>query len=94
MHVTGSSDETGSVRSSRLALSLAAVVARLSRLLKRPISYAAVEVYPGEPARSRRRARRRLAGANVTSPLKEEAAALADSLTPEASALGAVTFYA
>ena len=44
---------------------------RACHLLKRPISYAAVEVYPGELARSRRRVAGWL-GANVTSPLKEK----------------------
>ena len=62
---------------------------RLARLLKRPISYVAVEVsdLPGEIAKARAR---RWRGANVTVPLKEEAAALAYRLTPAARALGAV----
>ncbi|HAZ08903.1 MAG TPA: shikimate dehydrogenase [Elusimicrobia bacterium] len=65
--------------------------ARLSRLLKRPISYAAVEVHPGELGAAVATARDAgWRGVNVTSPLKEEAAALPDSLTPEARALGAV----
>ena len=65
--------------------------ARLSRLLKRPISYSAVKVYPGELGSAVAAARNAgWSGANVTIPLKEEAAALANSLTPQARALGAV----
>ncbi|MEK7381953.1 MAG: shikimate dehydrogenase [Elusimicrobiota bacterium] len=65
--------------------------ARLSRLLKRPISYALVEVHAGGLGAAVAVARDAgWRGANVTVPLKEEAAALADWLTPEARALGAV----
>jgi shikimate dehydrogenase len=63
---------------------------RLSRLLGRPISYAAWEVRPGDlgvMAAAAREAGWR--GANVTVPLKEEAAALATRLTAPARALGA-----
>jgi len=64
--------------------------ARLALLLKRPISYEAVLV-EGRLASAVIRARARgWDGANVTVPLKERAAALADRLTPEAQALGAV----
>jgi shikimate dehydrogenase len=63
--------------------------ARLSRLLRRPISYVAVEVddLPAAVAAARAAGWR---GANVTVPLKLEAAALASRLTPAARALGAV----
>jgi shikimate dehydrogenase len=63
--------------------------ARLGRLLKRPVSYVAVEVHdlPDAIATARGLGWR---GANVTVPLKEEAAALAGRLTPAAKALGAV----
>ena len=63
--------------------------ARLARLLKRPISYVAVEVHdlPDAMAVARAKGWR---GANVTVPLKEEAAALVGRLTPAARALGAV----
>jgi shikimate dehydrogenase len=65
------------------------IFARLSRLLKRPISYAAVEVrdFPAAVAAARAQGWR---GANVTVPLKEEAAALCGRLTSPARALGAV----
>jgi shikimate dehydrogenase len=65
--------------------------ARLGRLLKRPISYTAMEVASGDLGVvliAVRAAGWR--GANVTVPLKEEAAARADRLTPAARALGAV----
>jgi shikimate dehydrogenase len=62
--------------------------ARLARLLKRPIAYEAVLVddLPAAVLRARAEGWR---GANVTVPFKEEAAALADRLTPPAKALGA-----
>ena len=64
------------------------IFARLGRLLKRPISYEAVLVsdLPAAVKIARAAAWR---GANVTAPLKEEAAALAGRLTPAARALGA-----
>ncbi|NNN07275.1 MAG: shikimate dehydrogenase, partial [Elusimicrobia bacterium] len=65
--------------------------ARLATLLKKPISYEAVAVPPGTLATAallRRAAGWR--GTNVTVPLKAEAAAYADRLTPAAKALGAV----
>jgi shikimate dehydrogenase len=65
--------------------------AKLGRLLKRPIAYAAMEVLPGDlgvVVAAVRDAGWR--GANVTVPFKEEAAALAGRLTPAARALGAV----
>jgi shikimate dehydrogenase len=63
--------------------------ALLGRLLKKPIAYEAVLVrdLPAAAARARAAGWR---GANVTVPLKEEAAALARRLTPAARALGAV----
>lgn len=65
--------------------------ARLARLLKRPISYEARAVPAGTLAAAVACARDAgWRGANVTVPLKEEAARLADSLTPAAKALGAV----
>ncbi len=65
--------------------------ARLSRLLKRPIAYAAVEAWPGELGAAVAVARDAgWRGANVTVPLKEEAARLAQTLTPAARALDAV----
>ena len=66
------------------------IFARLSRLLKRPIAYAAVEVPPRGLAAAVAAARDAgWRGANVTVPLKEEAAALALRRTPAARALGA-----
>jgi shikimate dehydrogenase len=62
---------------------------RLSRLLDRPIVYVAVEVDDLRAAIAAARALR-WRGANVTVPLKTEAAALAGRLTPAARALGAV----
>lgn len=65
--------------------------ARLARLLRRPIGYNAVEVRPGELRAAVAVARDAgWRGANVTVPLKEEAAAVADSLTVAARQLGAV----
>lgn len=65
--------------------------ARLSRLLKRPISYEAVAAEPGTLAARVAVARDAgWRGANVTVPLKEEAFAAAATLTPAAKALGAV----
>lgn len=65
--------------------------ARLSKLLKRSISYEAVAVPPRTLPDAARRARADgWRGANVTVPLKAEAAAYADRLTPAAKALGAV----
>ena len=65
--------------------------ARLSHLLKRPISYTAQEVMPGDLAAVVAAARDAgWRGANVTVPLKEEAAALSTRLTPAAKVLGAV----
>ena len=63
--------------------------ARLAVLLKRPISYEAVLVadLPAAIEKARTAGWR---GANVTVPLKEKAAELADRLTPAAKALGAV----
>jgi shikimate dehydrogenase len=63
--------------------------ARLGRLLKRPISYEAMLVSDLSAAIKTARAAG-WRGANVTVPLKEEAAALADRLTPAARILGAV----
>ncbi|MBI3564716.1 MAG: shikimate dehydrogenase [Elusimicrobia bacterium] len=64
--------------------------AKLARLLKRPIAYEAVEAWPGGLKAAVAVARDAgWRGANVTVPLKEEAAALAASLTPAAKALGA-----
>ncbi|MFI5360769.1 MAG: shikimate dehydrogenase family protein [Elusimicrobiota bacterium] len=62
---------------------------RLGRLLKRSISYEAVEVrdLPAAVAAARAKGWR---GASVTVPLKQEAAALAGRLTPAARALGVV----
>jgi shikimate dehydrogenase len=65
--------------------------ARLARLLGRPIEYAAIEAWPGELGAAAALAREQgWRGANVTVPLKEEAAEIADALTPAARALGAV----
>lgn len=65
--------------------------ARLGRLIKKPISYEAVAVPPGALAAAVAVARDAgWRGANVTVPLKQEAAALASTLTPAAKALGAV----
>ncbi|MDE2143257.1 MAG: shikimate dehydrogenase [Elusimicrobia bacterium] len=65
--------------------------ARLSRLIKRPISYEAVLAAPGTLAAFAAGARDRgWRGANVTVPLKEEAASISHRLTPAAKALGAV----
>ena len=65
--------------------------ARLSKLLKKSISYEAVAVPPKTLAAAVRRAREAgWRGANVTVPLKAEAAAYADRLTPAAKAMGAV----
>jgi shikimate dehydrogenase len=65
--------------------------ARLSRLIKRPISYEAILAAPGTLAAFSAGARDRgWRGANVTVPLKEEAAAISHKLTPAAKALGAV----
>jgi shikimate dehydrogenase len=65
--------------------------ARLSRLLKRTISYEAVAAEPGTLAARVAVARdAEWRGANVTVPLKEEAAAMTSNLTPAARALGAV----
>jgi len=64
--------------------------ARLSRLLKRPITYDAVAAPPGTLAARVAVARDAgWRGANVTVPLKEEAAGMASSLTPAAKAMGA-----
>jgi shikimate dehydrogenase len=62
--------------------------ARLSRSLHRRISYRAVEVHDLRAAVAVARGEG-WRGANVTVPLKEEAAALAGRLTPAARALGA-----
>jgi shikimate dehydrogenase len=65
--------------------------ARLSKLLKRRIAYEAVAVRPKSLSAAAKRARLDgWRGANVTVPLKSEAAAYADRLTPAAKALGAV----
>ena len=65
--------------------------ARLSRALRRPIRYEAVAVRPGDLRAAVAVARDAgWRGANVTVPLKEEAAALADTLTPNARQMGAV----
>ena len=65
--------------------------ARLARELGRPIAYEAVDAAPGELGAAIERARRRgWRGANVTVPLKAEAGACADRLTPSARAVGAV----
>lgn len=65
--------------------------ARLGRLLKKEISYEAVPVPPGTLAAAVAVARGEgWRGANVTVPLKREAAALSSSFTPAAKALGAV----
>jgi shikimate dehydrogenase len=65
--------------------------ARLAKLLKTPISYEAVAAPPKTLAAAARNAREAgWRGANVTVPLKAEAAAYADRLTPAARALGAV----
>lgn len=65
--------------------------ARLGRLIKKPISYEAVAAAPGTLAAAVAAARDAgWRGANVTVPLKQEAAALASALTPAAKALGAV----
>lgn len=65
--------------------------ARLGRLLKKKISYEAAAVPPGALAAAVAAARDAgWRGANVTVPLKQEAAALASTLTPAAKALGAV----
>ncbi len=64
--------------------------AGLGRLLKRPIDYAAHEVRPGDLAVAAVAvAAAGWRGANVTAPLKEEAARAASRLTPAARALGA-----
>jgi shikimate dehydrogenase len=65
------------------------IFARLGRLLNRSIDYEAVLV-EDLPAAVRRAQAAGWRGANVTVPLKEEAAALAGRLTPAAKALGAV----
>ncbi len=63
----------------------------LGRLLKRPISYDAVEVNNGGFAAAVERAcQAGWRGANVTIPFKGDAARLAIRLTPEARLLGAV----
>jgi len=68
--------------------------ARLARLLGRPIEYSAVEAWPGGLAAAVAVARDAgWRGANVTVPLKEEAARLAQTLTPPARALGAVNVF-
>ncbi len=65
--------------------------ARLAKVLKRPISYEAVEVGAGEfPAATAWARAKGWRGANVTIPFKLEAAAWSDRLTPAADALGAV----
>lgn len=65
--------------------------ARLSRDMKRTIPYEARAVPPGALAAAVARARDDgWRGASVTIPLKEEAARLAETLTPTAKALGAV----
>lgn len=65
--------------------------ALLARMLKKSISYEAVEVGPGEfPAATAWARAMGWTGANVTIPFKLEAAAWSDRLTPEADALGAV----
>jgi shikimate dehydrogenase len=65
--------------------------ARLSKLLKKSISYEAVAVPPKTLSAAARRARQSgWRGANVTVPLKAEAAAYADRLTPAAKELDAV----
>ncbi|MFI5345125.1 MAG: shikimate dehydrogenase family protein [Elusimicrobiota bacterium] len=67
------------------------IFSRLSRLIKRPISYEAVLAAPGTLAAFAAGARDRgWRGANVTVPLKEEAVSISDKLTPAAKALGAV----
>ena len=65
------------------------IFARLAVLLKRPISYEAVLVADLSAAIEKARAEG-WRGANVTVPLKEKAAELAQRLTPAAKALGAV----
>jgi shikimate dehydrogenase len=66
--------------------------AKLGRLLNRSIDYEAVlvENLPEAVQQAKVKGWR---GANVTVPLKEEAAALADRLTPAAKALGAVNVF-
>ncbi|HXT00089.1 MAG TPA: shikimate dehydrogenase [Elusimicrobiota bacterium] len=64
--------------------------ARLAVLLKRPVSYEAVLVAGRLQVAVVRARAAGWRGANVTVPLKETAAALADRLTSEAAALGAV----
>lgn len=62
---------------------------RLSHLLNRPVVYEAVAV-PPRTLKSAVSVRKDWRGASVTVPLKEEAVRLADRLTPQAKALGAV----
>jgi shikimate dehydrogenase len=66
------------------------IFARLGELLRRGIEYSAVDV-PSRRLNAAVDAARRggWRGANVTVPYKQEAAALADRLTPAAGALGA-----
>jgi shikimate dehydrogenase len=62
----------------------------LSRQLKRPITYRAVEVKPGHFTATAQRSRKAgWLGANVTIPFKLEAAQAASRLTPAAVAIGA-----
>lgn len=64
--------------------------AALSRLLKRPITYRAVEVKPGYFTATAQRSRKAgWLGANVTIPFKLEAAQAASRLTSVAKAIGA-----
>ncbi|MDE2490396.1 MAG: shikimate dehydrogenase [Elusimicrobia bacterium] len=64
---------------------------RLSHRLGRKIDYRAVAVRPGQLAEAVAQAREAgWRGANVTVPLKEEAYALCEKLTPAARAVGAV----
>src|SRR5438045_316720 len=63
----------------------------LSRLLKRPIIYNAVEVKDGDFTATAERSRKAgWRGCNVTIPFKIEALGFSDRLTPAARAIGAV----
>jgi shikimate dehydrogenase len=68
-----------------------AIFRRLSRMIVRKVEYRTVVVKPGALAAAVAKARAEgWRGANVTVPLKEEAFALAERLTPAARAVGAV----
>lgn len=67
------------------------IFARLARLMKRPISYVAIDTLPQTvPAAILVAKKSGWRGANVTVPLKEEAFSSAQRLTATARALGAV----